>query len=195
MTRFLRFLPETKDVLYIALQASEPWHIGFGIKINYQWCDIGSLWAPDEEKVKSGLYRISPSILTWIETVRAQYDVPYDNVFVLGFSLGALLSGCLLTTSDHIKNAILIASAIDPALTKRQDDKKVLSIYINNDTIVPYVKTKEGEAKLQSLGAQVQSFALDGKPSYQWNRIGRLLTHSKACYNAKTKDKIYEFLS
>ena len=193
--RFFSLLPDEKDVLYIALQAPEPWHIGFGIKVNYQWCDIGSLWTPNEEKVKAGLYKITPSILDWIETVRAKHNVSYDNVFVAGFSLGALLSGCLLTTSSHLKNAILISGAIDPDLTQSQSGKTVLSIYVNPDTIVPYEKTKEGEKKLKDLGAHVQSLALEDMPSYEWNRLGKMLTHMKACYNIETREKIRDFIT
>ena len=195
LKRFLKFLPEQDDVLYIALQAEEPWHIGFGLKVNYQWCDIGSLWAPDEDKIKTGLYRIAPSILDWIERIRLQYDVTYDNIFVLGFSLGALLSGCVLTTSNDLKHAILISGAFDPLLTKRQDDKNILSIYITHDTIVPYEKTQEGQEQLKRLGANVSSYVLKGKPSYHWNRLGRLLTHVKAFYNPETQTKIQEFLT
>jgi predicted esterase len=181
--------PTEENILYIVIQAFEPFKI-FGLwKLNYQWFNIGSIRYPDESKIRSGLEKIRPLLFKIINDAQSQYEIPWECIFLTGFSLGAIVAYDLLTHSDKIKYAAVVSGVVDPHLKISQAGKTILSVYSEHDIIVPATQSKESESRLKELGATVLSHIVKRKGG------GAIGNHCIVCSEAYTPSLIWGFVN
>lgn len=115
---------------------------------------------PHREVFDEAIQKISSFIDYSIE----QYNIDTKNIFLLGFSQGAILSKTLaLTLGDKIKGIVALSGYI-PAFVKEEysiQEVRDLSVFISHgkyDQILPYEWGVQSKEYFESLGANVTFF-------------------------------------
>lgn len=116
----------------------------------YAWFDLFEDGSVDEK----GFSQSKNEILTFIETIKT------EKLFLLGFSMGAIMSYSIALTQPNLCNGILALSGFAPLQLEKDyklNDLQTLHIYIShgiNDPIIPISsarKTKELLSKSNAI--------------------------------------------
>ena len=129
---FAKELP--KELLIISIQA--PLSLGFG---SYAWYsinfDASANKFSDLNEARESLNKIE----LFLETIKVKYAVNSDNIFVLGFSQGAILSYALaLRNPSKINNIIALSGYLNTDLIPKDltpDTCKNLDFFISHGTV------------------------------------------------------------
>lgn len=160
------FAEELPDELLI-ISARAPLSIGFG---SYAWYTIhfdstDGKFSDIPEAIKA-----RDTIAQFIDEVTTNFEVDTDNVFLLGFSQGTILSYAVaLKYPDKVKHIIALSGYINPELLPDnlvKDNYKNLDFYISHGTVDQVLPVDWGRKAPPFLNE------LDIKNSYQEYPVG-----------------------
>ena len=129
------FAEELPDELLI-ISARAPLSMGFG---SYAWYTINfdstnGKFSDIPEAIKA-----RETIATFIDEVKTHFDVDPNNVFLLGFSQGTILSYAVaLNYPDKVQHVVALSGYINPELLPESLEKehyKNLDFYISHGTV------------------------------------------------------------
>ena len=148
---FAAELPEELFIISVrAPQAMQPYGNAW-YTINFD--ATGAKWSDDEEAKQS-----RDLIAKFIDEATANYPVNKDNVSLLGFSQGTILSyGVALSYPEKIKNIIALSGYINPAILPEDletKDYSSLNFYCSHgsvDQVIPVDWARKAPVFLKSL--------------------------------------------
>ncbi len=117
----------------------------------YAWFDMSEDGSVDEKS----FLQSKAEILAFIETIKT------DRLFLLGFSMGAIMSYSLALTTPTLCNGILALSGFAPKQLEteyRLSELENLNIFIShgiNDQVIPVSAARKTRALLSASNAQI----------------------------------------
>ena len=113
-------------------------------------------WSDNEQAIES-----REAISKFIDEVIANYPVDKDNITLLGFSQGTILSySVALSYPEKIKNVIALSGYINTDILKsgyKKNDFSNLSVYASHgsqDQVIPVSWARQAPEKLKELGIE-----------------------------------------
>ena len=119
----------------------------------YQWFEVDHSFNTDT--VKTGLTQVRPIVLQMIDSIQRDYKIEYEDIILLGFSQGAMLTLDIITHHPELRKAIAISGAFFPFENINAKSKDILLIHGTNDETVSFQYSVDGEKQLKELGAHV----------------------------------------
>lgn len=123
----------------------------------YHWYDLIEMGAPEPASYAQGLQALQ----RFVGELLAAYPVAAHQLYLLGFSQGAMMSGSLLMTQpDSIAGAVLLSGYLPleqglPVQPERLAGKPVFIGHGTADTVLPIRHGREARAYFQSAGADL----------------------------------------
>jgi phospholipase/carboxylesterase len=124
----------------------------------YEWFSLASR---EEDFMLQGACNVMDSVVDYIDQKIQQYKVDYSDVYLLGFSQGAMLS---MHVAYHMKNKIagvigFSGKIIKPSALGKTLKNKVPTLLIHGkyDDIVPYFLMEQAHNILSKLSVEVKS--------------------------------------
>ncbi len=136
---------------YLVISARAPYPVG---SQGYQWFEIGNHEGKSEQLTNS-----RKLVLKFISQIVEKYKADAGEVYLMGFSQGAMMSYEVgLTNPDKLKGIGVLSGRIFPLLRpeiKNTPALKQLKIFISHGTVddrIPFAKGKESYEYLKTLG-------------------------------------------
>lgn len=149
------FADELPDELYI-LSVRAPISLSFGGYAWYQihWGNSSGKFSDDDQAIDS-----RDKISKFIDEALNAYPVDPDNVTLVGFSQGCILSlAVALSYPEKVKNIIGLSGYLNPAIIKKDVEKRDfsnLSVYLSHgtaDQVIPVQWARKTAPFLDNLG-------------------------------------------
>ncbi len=160
---FAALLP---DALFISPHGWHGCEMGFG----RQWFSLGG-WQPGLEwpaKAWDEILSCGKMLDHWLDTTLADHHIAPENLALIGFSQGTMMSLHVGLRRAVAPAAILGYSGALMGQGVLADEIKsrppVLLVHGEQDPIVPFHEMATAEAKLEELNVTVQSYARPGLP-------------------------------
>lgn len=119
----------------------------------YQWF---SLKNRDPEILRKELERVTPIVLDVIEEKLNELKLTYENLILIGFSQGTMLSLYLTTSlNDKISGVVGYSGAYLPPKVVNNLKTPICLIHGTDDEVVGYSNLKNSKNRLQESGVQV----------------------------------------
>lgn len=109
------------------------------------------------ERMQADLISNRRFLFQLINDVQKGFDIPWENIFLTGYSLGGIQAYDLFVNHSHLKYAAIISGVMDLKLQISQKGKTLLSIYSECDETVPAELSKQSEEQFNKLGGKVIS--------------------------------------
>ncbi|MBV9119885.1 MAG: phospholipase [Chloroflexi bacterium] len=141
-------LPRRAVVLSVRAPNPFPWG-------GYFWYELKTEHGgPDELTLNSSLKELH----SLLETLPDTYQVDPAQIYLLGFSQGALTSGCLLVSHpEMIAGAAMLSGYLPEGLTPEGiAGKAVFMAHGSADSVLPVVLGRQARLKLEGAGADVE---------------------------------------
>jgi len=126
----------------------------------YQWFSLQN-WLP--ELFLKGAAQSAPYLLSYINHIQSKYDLTQNQITLIGFSQGAMMS--LYIALNHLYNLKAVIS-FSGMLLNTPDIKKsqtpLLLIHGAQDSVVPMQASIEAHRILSALDYQIQLFTING---------------------------------
>lgn len=147
-------IPELpKQPLVVSVRA--PFAFPFG---GYFWYDLGAQnHSPDPETFASSLQQLSE----FVQELPSHYPVDPARVYLLGFSQGALMSGCLTLSQPQLMAATVMLSGYLPVEAPFETDeagiagKPIFMAHGSYDSVLPVIMGRQARMRLENLKAEV----------------------------------------
>ncbi|MDR2074935.1 MAG: hypothetical protein LBP31_01815 [Holosporales bacterium] len=134
-------------------------------------CDLGfgRQWFcfPDDitfEDLRKNLNETGPLLFEQVITkISNEYEVPFQNINIMGFSQGAILAFEMIYFANF--SHIIAYSglfAFDPKKLAPYTDNKVLIVHGDEDTVVPYSNMNMSSQSLDIIGIKNEKYTLSG---------------------------------
>ena len=123
----------------------------------YAFFTIAEVGKPDRDVFD----KVVTFIQSFIKEAIEEYDLDPNNISLLGFSQGAILSQTLVLTMGNVINKVVALSGYIPSFVKEEYSKRPvdhLSIFISHgdyDYVIPSQWGAESKDYFESLGANV----------------------------------------
>ena len=174
-----RFIPDT---YFIAPNAPFPYD--YQPELYYQWFSIEDR-SPD--KILAGARKAEKILNEFIDYQLKRFDLKENNLFVIGFSQGAMMA---LHTCLRRKNPVALIAAfsgalIAPEILKQEIQSKPQTLIFHgvDDEVVPVSRLYEAEKALKENNVPVEAFT--------YNNIGHSISEEGFI---KTVDTIKDIL-
>jgi len=164
--RFAHSAPKVDNVLYIVPQAFEKWTVVYPYTFNRSWFRLGrwgllSIIFPDHGMVLEGTKRGADELSMWIKSVMYAHNLEYKDVFVAGFSQGAILAARLMEQDINLKRAIIVAGGSPdegfvPFEGEDVDSERYLVINWKDDPLMPDELVQKYLKRLKKVYANVE---------------------------------------
>jgi len=96
------------DPRFLVLSARAPFAFPYGG--GYTWYEVGTVGTPDPSMFKTSYEKLS----TFLQDAVAQYPVDRQKVFLLGFSMGTVMSYAMALTQPHLFRGVVANSGYIP---------------------------------------------------------------------------------
>ena len=117
------------------------------------------------DKMKPGVIEAGEYIQRYIENCVLQYDIPYENVFLAGFSQGGTMAIYLALMQDEkIGGCIDFNGVMTPApylMEKHISKPDFLLIHGTNDNLVRFGLSDFSENNLKKIGCNVEKIVIN----------------------------------
>ncbi|MDR1475842.1 MAG: dienelactone hydrolase family protein [Holosporales bacterium] len=135
---------EMKDTLVFAPNAPFKCEAGYG----YQWFKLRDM---SYNEIRDGLDTIARILSEYIDELSHEFEC--DDVSVVGFSQGAMLSFESLNCSKNVKRVVAYSGMFVPTADKQilAKNAKVLIVHSDDDSSVPYSNASLAKRNLESL--------------------------------------------
>jgi phospholipase/carboxylesterase len=123
----------------------------------YEWYRVKVIGRPDPEQLFSAIETLDH----FVDEVLAAYPIDPQNLFLLGFSQGSLLSMCYTLTHPARVAGVIAQSGYIPTGVDLEIDeaglkgKPFLLAHGEQDTLIPVEWGRESRDRLQNLGADL----------------------------------------
>ena len=134
----------------------------------FQECKEGGYqWFPfTDENVdswKKAYYNVEPHLKEYVETIVQEKNQTYNDVTLVGFSQGAMVS-IMLGLKLQVKVAIAFAGQLlDPNVTIHSKQPKIFMAHSKMDKVVPISEMYSAEKILKRKGLEVKTFISKAK--------------------------------
>ena len=135
------------SILWVAPNA--PYKNGTG----YQWFELDENL--EVEEIQKGLIQVRPLIFSMIDSLQQEYKIDYEDIILLGFSQGAMLTLDVLTQSNDLRKGVAISGAFFPFENTKAKSKEILLIHGTNDQIVSFQYSVDAQQQLKERKAHV----------------------------------------
>jgi len=140
-----------KRPLVLSVRAPNPF--GWG---GYFWYDFtGEQGRPDESTLNSSLDQLRELLVALPE----KYQVDASQVYLLGFSQGALMSGTMTLKEPELIAGTIMLSGYLPEIDVKGDGvtgKPVFMAHGTNDGVLPVVMARQARLRLEELRAELE---------------------------------------
>lgn len=143
-----------KQPLIVSVRAPFPFPFG-----GYFWYDLGGQdYRPDPSTFESSLTQLRE----FVQSLPSRYPVDPAQVVLLGFSQGALMSGCLTLSSPELVAATVMLSGYLPVDAPFTTDeagltgKPLFVAHGSHDGVLPVVLGRQARMHLENLKADVE---------------------------------------
>lgn len=144
------------DIIYLSPDAPHQFDYAHN---GYKWFDLESY---SEDYLYDGLSSVQPIILDFINKKLEQYNLKQSDLFLIGFSQGAMLAIHLaLSMNDSLAGVIAYSGAfIKPSsfINKTIPNTPILLIHGNMDEVVDYHEMDKAYKELKKLGVEVKHY-------------------------------------
>lgn len=133
----------------ISVRAPFPFQEGVG---GYTWYDLKDIGSPNQEQFTDSCRRL----VQFVEDVKAKYPIDADRVFLLGFSMGSVMSFAVGLTVPGLVRGIVAHSGYVPEganLTFAWKDLHGLSAFVAHGMHDPVIPIEYGRRARELLGA------------------------------------------
>jgi len=148
-------LSQVLDDRLLIISARAPFDYPSG---GYTWYDVGSIGTPEPE-----MFRISCDRLhRFITDVRGSYPVDPSKVFLLGFSMGCVMSFAMALTAPELVRGVSANSGYIPEgthLTFRWGELRNVAFFITHgtmDPVIPVEFARRARTLFEQSSAQVE---------------------------------------
>ncbi|MDX1924152.1 MAG: dienelactone hydrolase family protein [Rickettsiaceae bacterium] len=125
----------------------------------YQWF---SLRDREYETVKQNVYKSEQKIISLIEKKLLELDLGYEDLTLIGFSQGAMLSLYLAHKLDKkIQSVVAFSGAFYPPEIVSNKSTPICLIHGMQDEVVSFDSLSQAENILREIGTQVEVHGLD----------------------------------
>ncbi|MFI8378020.1 alpha/beta hydrolase [Leeuwenhoekiella sp. NPDC079379] len=153
------FAPELPDNYFvISAKAPRPMQPSGNAWYTIHWDATDGKWSDDKEAIES-----RELISKFIDEAVTEYDLDAENVTLLGFSQGCILSYAVaLTYPEKVKNIIGLSGYVNADITTAKTDLSAyshLSIFSSHgtvDQVIPVTAARQIPAYLKNLGISIE---------------------------------------
>lgn len=134
----------------VALDGTDPFDGGGAGR---QWFSVSGLTEADRpRRILNGL----ASLLDRLDRVAAEHGVAREELLLLGFSQGAIMTLAIVAQGLHPGRAIAVAGRLAaPVLPARAGPATLLLVHDSGDTVMPAALSAEAKSKLAAAGHHV----------------------------------------
>ncbi len=128
-------LSQALDERLLIISARAPFDYAYG---GYTWYDVGSIGTPEPEMFRTSCDRLH----RFITDVRSSYPVDPSKVFLLGFSMGCVMSFAMALTSPELVRGVSANSGYIPEETHlvfRWGELQNVAFFITHGTMDPVI--------------------------------------------------------
>jgi len=149
-------LADFLDPRFFIVSARAPYRFEEGLG-GYTWFGLQEIGKPDPQQFGEA-YR---QLAQFIEDVKTGYPVDPDRVFLLGFSMGSIMSFAVALTQPNAVRGIVAHSGYIPENVSLQfawDQLTSLSVFVAHglhDPIIPIQKARRAQELLSKTGADL----------------------------------------
>jgi phospholipase/carboxylesterase len=124
-----------KRLLVVSVRAPFPFPFGGG----YTWYDVGAVGTPEPTMFRTSHEKLS----AFVQDAVKNYPINPRNLFLLGFSMGTVMSYSLALTQPRIVRGVVANSGYVPEgthLTLRWNDLSTVEFFVahgTNDPVIP----------------------------------------------------------
>lgn len=150
---------------FIAPNAPNPWEGGF--PDSYQWFSLSS-WGPERDATKIAQYIIEANnqLRIFIKQQLNRFNLTYQDLFLFGFSQGAMMAIYQGLTAPEKPAGIVSFSGkvILPEIVGEKTLQKpdICLMHGRDDMVLPFENFTTGEKILQENGFNFKSYAFSG---------------------------------
>jgi phospholipase/carboxylesterase len=133
-------LAEYLDPRFFVVSARAPFRFQYG---GFAWYQILEVGTPDAQQFDESYQRLSQ----FVQDVRAKYPVDPSKVFLLGFSMGSIMSLALSLTKPEMFRGVVAHSGYIPENTSLQfrwDELAGLGLFVAHGTEDPVIPIEFG---------------------------------------------------
>lgn len=146
------------DRRFLVVSARAPLTLGPG---SYAWFELGISSSEVQINLQQ-VDRVRNGVIQFIDEVVAAYGADQRQVYVMGFSQGAMMSaGVTLTRPDLIAGAVMMSGSVPPELVSMIGDpakvagKPFLVTHGTYDPVLPIAQGRAGRDALAALGVDL----------------------------------------
>jgi phospholipase/carboxylesterase len=149
-------LADFLDPRFFILSARAPYRFDEGLA-GYTWFGLQDTGKPDPEQF-SQAYRL---LTQFIQDVKAGYPIDPDRLFLLGFSMGSIMSFAIALTQPNTVRGIVAHSGYIPENVSLQfawSKLTSLSVFVAHglqDPVIPIAKARRAQELLLQSGADL----------------------------------------
>lgn len=153
------------DACFLSPNAPQDWEGGF--PDCYQWFSLAS-WGMDRDvsKVAGGIIEANKRLKDFIDEQLARFDLGYEDLFIVGFSQGAMMAMYQGLVLEKAVRGIVAHSGkvILPEMTGEATSVKpeICLIHGKDDSVVGFENFLEAERILKDKGVPFESHAFEG---------------------------------
>jgi phospholipase/carboxylesterase len=147
-------LAEYLDPRFLIVSARAPFPFEYG---GFAWYHIREVGTPDARQFEESYERLS----RFVEDVKAGYPVDPGKIFLLGFSMGSIMSLALSLTKPDLFNGIVAHSGYIPensSLTFRWDELAGLGVFVAHGIEDPVIPIEFGRRTRELLSQSRADF-------------------------------------
>ncbi|MFH0992134.1 MAG: alpha/beta fold hydrolase [bacterium] len=145
-------LAEYFDPRFFTISVRAPYEFDFS---GYTWYDLIQVGSPDKKQFQESYRRL----LQLIDDIKLNYPVDPKNIFLFGFSMGAIMSLAVALTKPRLVQGVIAHSGYvpeDAGLEFKQHDAlsaSILMIHGTFDPVIPVDLARRAEIVLPPLKA------------------------------------------
>jgi phospholipase/carboxylesterase len=149
-------LADFLDPRFFIISARAPYRYDEGMG-GYTWFGLQEIGKPDPQQFSEAYHHLAQ----FISDVKSGYSVDPDRVFLLGFSMGSIMSFALALTQPNLVRGIVAHSGYIPESVSLQfawTQLASLSVFVAHglhDPIIPIQKARRAQELLSKTGADL----------------------------------------
>ena len=143
-----------KQPLVVSVRAPFPFPFG-----GYFWYELDERdGAPEDATLKSSL----DQLIEFLKDLPSHYPIDPARLFLLGFSQGALMSGCVtLAEPELVKGTVMLSGYLPAEIPLATNEtsvrgKPIFVAHGSYDNVLPVVKGRQARMHLEGLQADVE---------------------------------------
>lgn len=149
----------SSDIYYISVNAPFICDNGYG----YQWFELKEITLPYVMNEVKKNYKI---IENFVKLQSDRLNINYENIFLVGFSQGAIISLYASIRLDKKLAGIIafsgfMAETIDELKNNLKNKQKIIMIHGVSDQIIPYIYFEYSKNILQTMNFENETYSIN----------------------------------